>query len=234
MSGGHDRIVIQEQLLADAHAAARAGRIDEMISLLYDSHYLDGLTRGMQSKWSELRGEDLEDAVAEAVQELVKECRSGRSRIEQLRSWLWRVADRKAGAMFRDRVREASAAPEALMPSQVTADRESEDESSGSDEEDPDQKRLAAVRTARRLLPRLELESERLVLSVLIDAVEDGVEELSVRRIAEITGLAKSTADEAVKRALRKLRRLAREEGESARQFEAVTSGLDDDDERSE
>lgn len=215
--GQAGRIAVDRRLLAQAEAAARAGAVEDMLRFLYASKHLDGLTRSVQASWGGLRYEEAEDAVAETVTDLLRALREGSTRITRLDSWLWKVADRKATAITSTRLRGEAADAEGVVPSALAPDAAFEEDGADRDPAPrdlahPDQRLRVAVQVARRLIPRLELDSERRMVTVFVDAIEAGVEDLSIRQAAEIAGLSKSTADEALKRGLRKLERLARAE----------------------
>ena len=73
--------------------------------------------------------------------------------------------------------------------------------------------RKEAIRIARGLLPRIGQGQVVAVMEVLIDAAENGLPDLPASSIAEQVGISKSAARTLVSRGLKRLRRLAEQEG---------------------
>lgn len=199
----------QDELLQKAKEAAASGDPRGMVEALYQSFALDSLARWLRGKWPTLPHDDVDFAVAEAVDVLYQAVGRG-EKVFKIVAYLWKVSDRKAGEHYRIRVHEIAFDPEELE----RVGSRSSGVSEGSDEElDWEERRGRAIAIARSLIPRLGQSSIRAVMSYVIDAVEAGCEDLPSREIAEALGLSDDTVRQSLSRGFRKLARIVREEG---------------------
>lgn len=194
----------QRQELARAAEAGAAGDLEEMVTALYRSGYLDGLRRILAKRCSEVPHPELDYAVSRGVDALYESVRDGR-KIRNVGAFLYKVAFRRALDYARLRARESLTLDEAEWPAHV-ADKDP-------DIEDPDALRAEALRHARRLLPQLGQTNVQRVMAMVLDAVEAQVDDLSNEDIATALGLSIDTVKQSKSRGFRRLRRLAHEEG---------------------
>lgn len=222
----------QDAQLEAAKQAAASGQPVQMLEFLYKSRALDGLVRRLQSKWSRLAPSDIDMAVARAVDAAYDFLKSGKT-VPRLVGFLWKAADRRAfdytrllrGQMPTDPAIVANVSdPNAVIP--------------GEEPDDSELKRDAmikrAVQIARKLLPKLGQETMRRVMSLVIDAAEQGLEDLPNSHIADVLGLSVDAVKTSKSRGLERLKRLAKEEGLIA--YTEITSlaGTADADDRSD
>jgi DNA-directed RNA polymerase specialized sigma24 family protein len=201
----------QEAQLEAAKQAATQGQPLQMLEFLYKSHALDGLVRRLQSKWSRLPSADIDMAVAKAVDAAYDFLRSGKT-IPGLVGFLWKVADRRAFDYSRLLRSEIATDPKIIADvAHPNAGIPGEEPDSGEDERGAMIQR--AVKIARKLLPRLGQETIRRVMSLVVDAAEEGLEDLPNRHIAELLDLSVDTVKQSKSRGFERLKRLAKEEG---------------------
>jgi DNA-directed RNA polymerase specialized sigma24 family protein len=201
--------------LERAKAAAAAGDATGMVEALYQSALLDGLVQNLDLRWEALQREDAEDAVSEAVSSAFEAVRDG-ERVGGLAQYLWRIADRGMMARIAARRRERALTAEDLALERHAGDVGRLDAIEPGRQVDaisPEERRSLAIRLARQLAPRLNQVNEERTVAVLIDAVEAEIPELTSTELGKLTGLKPDTAYRAVVRGLRKLSRIAAEEG---------------------
>lgn len=195
-------------LLATAQSAAAARDAIGMVEALYASGYLAGLKRLMQRKWGKLPTADVEDCVADAVNEAYLAV-SSRRRVADLGAWLWKTADNRAADRWRRDhapIRGLDEAPERYVP-------EPDDEERTRSDALDDFRRVEAVRLARRLLPSVGHGQIREVMTLVVDAVEAGQPDLPPAVVADTLGITAPAARSLMSRGLERLRAAARTEG---------------------
>jgi DNA-directed RNA polymerase specialized sigma24 family protein len=218
------------ELFGAAELAASQGRPDLMIEALARSGFLDGLVRGLESRWrNKLPRSEIEHCVAAAVDSAYATIRAGGS-IRELGAWLWKVSDNVANDSWAQdhRLRE------------TMADDIAEPAPAMSDEERDTQDRLAehrraeAVRWARRLLPRIGQGQVLAVMELVVDAVEKSIPDFAPGVIADSLGIGVDAARTLLSRGFARLKREARREGiefpeDLAEADEPVLTDSDDD-----
>lgn len=199
------------ELLGAAQDALNQGDIVGMLSALIESGYLDGIRRRLQREWrNSLPLEELDLCVAHAVDSACSAAGSGR-RVRNLGPWLWKAAENTA----RDRW-SLDFAHRAELDETV---RRTEGEVRETDTERAERLDLAevrrkkAVQIARELLPRIGRGQILNVMELVIQAVEDQRHDLPASSIAETLDISPKAVRSLVSRGLRRLRRLAEEEG---------------------
>jgi DNA-directed RNA polymerase specialized sigma24 family protein len=202
----------QDLQLEEAKKAAAGANPLRMVECLHKSRALAGLVRRLQSKWPGIASSEIDMAVAKAVDAAYEFIRTGK-KVFQLVAFLWKVADRRAFDYHRSAVREIPTDPTIL---ESVADPNSAAPGADDEEraEDERQKKVErAVKIARSLLPRLGQENVQRVMSLVIDAAEQGLVDLPNAHIADVLGLSLDTVKKSKSRGLQRLKRLAREEG---------------------
>ena len=198
-------------LLQRAQEAVNRGDVGEMLLTLTESRYLDGLTRRLQEKWGRvLPWTEVDDCIAKAVDAACSAVFHGRA-IRSLGAWLWKsadnIADDKWQSDYRPRVEfdedNVSAAPDIGVTDGERQEREEVEEL----------RRREAIRIARRLLPWIGEGQVVDVMELVIDAAADGLPDLPASSISEALGISKNAARLLVSRGMKRLRRLAEQEG---------------------
>jgi DNA-directed RNA polymerase specialized sigma24 family protein len=175
----------QEVALDRAQAAVVIGDPRAMVEALYESGYLDGLTRSMHRRWDRLPVEDIELIVAEAVGVLYEAVSQGK-RVLNIKSYLWKVADNLANKLHETKVLE-DAIPDDLEDPTTTSQRP-DDEGDPYDEIEPEERVRMAVVIARSLLHKLGERNIRNVMEYIFDAVEAGRDDVTTEEICEALG----------------------------------------------
>lgn len=195
------------QLLERAQEAVNRSDPVRMLEALTASRYLDGLRRRLQVQWgSSLPPTEVDECVAQAVDAACAAAFKSR-RISSLGSWLWKAADNTANDKWKHDYSHRREIDSAVL------------EAAGDSLEGEERRSLAeahrreAIRIARRLLPRIGQGQVILVMEVLIDAAENRLPDLPASAIAEQVGITDHAARTLVSRGLKRLRRLAEEEG---------------------
>ena len=198
--------------MQEALQAAKDHRPDRMLEALAMSGFLDGLTRLLDGQWGQMHRMDIEDCIAKAVDEAYNAISQGR-KIRNLGGWLWKAANNKTHDLwkkdfefrdsnFRDFERIASTSESSL----TDEEREKRDKLAEFHREE-------AIRLARRLLPKIGKGQVVSVMELVIDAVEQGVPDLSASDIGDTLGITADAARTLLGRGFTRLYRVAREEG---------------------
>jgi len=225
---GSDPITQATALLATAQAAAAAKNAVGMVEALHASGYLAGLKRMLQAKWSKLPAADVDDSVAEAVEEAYAAV-SNRRKVGNLGAWLWKAADNIANDRWdRDHavMRQVDEASERVGDPELHPDERRERDALS------EHRRTEAVRLARQLLGAVGHGQVRDVIDMVIDAVEAGEPDLSPEVVADTLGISKDAARALMSRGLDRLKTAARAQGIELP--EDIPSDISSDDETEE
>ncbi len=175
-----------------------------MLEALAASGYMDGLVRRLEWHWSSLPRHEIEDAVAEAVDSAYDAVSKGRP-VSSLGGWLFKAASNIASdrweADYRSRTDDDVDAVGPAQPEDEDAERLD------------DYRRAEALRLARQLLPRIGQGQVVDVMTMVIDAVEQGVVDLSASSIADTLGLSDGAVRSLLSRGFERLQREAQREG---------------------
>lgn len=198
--------LLAAELLRRAAEAASAKDPVGMMAALHASRFLDGLVRRLQQRFRQLPEVDLEECVAEAADSLYKDVSEGVV-IRQITSYLYKVAERRSLNLITRR------------PA-VRSVRDNDGGQARDDDHAQDVERAAyreeALGIARRLLPQIGRENVQKVMRVILDALNDGLHDITNAEIAEATGLSQDTVRTCRHRGFVRLQRLAAESGLSA------------------
>ena len=214
----------RSRLEQEVVSTASAGKPIEMLEALYASRFLDGLTRRMRSKWKGLIADDVDDAVAMAVGVLYRDVKEGKV-VSDPFGYLWRVTDRKAFSIRQQRTDERATDPVNLDRIESEPDLSDDDEARG---EDGTILRKKTVEIARSLLPQIGQANVVKVMEFILEAIEQGAEEITTGQIVEATGLSSENARQCKSRGFRRLERAAKEAGYVGMDFDL---GMTEDDE---
>ena len=222
------------KLLEKAQQAVNRGDVIEMLEALTASRYLDGLTRRLQRKWGgSLPWTEVDDCIAQSVDAACLAVTGGRP-IRSLGAWLWKSADNIADDKWRSDHDRRAEFDDATGPG--ASETEETDQERESRQELEELRRKEAIRLARELLPRIGEGQILDVMELVIDAAEDRLPDLPASSIAEALGISKSAARTLVSRGIKRLRRLAEQEGVEAPtelpEMDTDVEGEEDDDAR--
>ena len=196
-------------LLEAARRAAADGRPDEMITALAASHFLDGLKGRLSREWQgRLPESETDECIAVAVDSAFEAVGGGKS-ITNLGAWLWKAANNKAYDRWHS---EYALRTDAEIEDLRVAD-DLEDGSVKADDELIEYRRKEAIRLARHLLPRIGQGQLVDVMSIVIDAVEQGVQDLPPTAIANSLGISADSVRALLSRGFERLSREARHAG---------------------
>lgn len=202
------------ELLNRAQQAVNRGDVVTMLDALFASRYLDGLTRRLQKRWGgSLPWTEIDDCIAWSVEAAYEAVSCGRP-IRCLGAWLWKSADNLANDRWRfDYSLRAEIDEDTVPGSPYTSETDHE---MVNRQELDEIRRSEAIRIARELLPRIGDGQIRDVMELVIDAAEDKLPDLPAASIADALGISKSAARALVSRGMKRLRRLAEQEGVEA------------------
>ena len=197
------------QPLERAQQAVNRGDLVEMLEALTASRYLDGLTRRLQEQWgSSLPSAEVDECIAQAVDAACAAVFKGRS-IRSLGAWLWKAAWNIANDKWRSDYSRRQDFDATAWSGVVEADKTD----SAERQELEEAHRKEAIRIARQLLPRIGGGQVVDVMELVIDAAENALPDLPASSIAEALGISDNAARTLVSRGLKRIRRLAEQEG---------------------
>lgn len=197
-------------LLQRAQEAVNDGEALKMLEALTASGYLDGLRRRLQTRWDSLPPSEVDECVAQAVDAALAAVSQGR-RISTLGAWLWKAAWNRADDRWRSDYSRRGDFDTALHQAQMAPSETLEEVAEQHALREA--RRREAIRIARELLPRMGRGQVVAVMEVLVDGVENEIFDLPPSFIAEQVGISEDAARTLVSRGLRRLRRLAEQEG---------------------
>ena len=220
-------------LLEQAREAARRGQPHRMIEALTLSGFTAGLLRRFQSQWPRMPRSEIEEHIARAVDDAYAALSAGR-RVTNLTAWIFKASHNRIHDHWRSdfsrRVDNPDVLDEVAAPTPLTDGERAEHE------REAEGHRLEAIRLARGLLPKIGQGQVVDVMSVVIDAVEAGVADLSPADVAQATGTSPDAARALISRGFNRLARAARDAGIElpAALPEAAESAAADDNHRDE
>lgn len=198
------------RLMQRAQTAVNRGDPLDMLEALTTSGYLDGLRRRLQKQWETLPSTEVDECIAEAVDGACAAVFRGR-RIGTLGAWLWKAARNIADDKWRSDYSRRQDFDTAALPTRPDPSETVREAAARRALEEA--RRKEAVRVARELLPRIGHGQVVAVMEVLIDAAENELPDLPPSAIAEHVGISENAARTLVSRGLKRLRRLAEQEG---------------------
>lgn len=220
----------QQDSLRRATDALERNDLKGMVDALLQAGCLDGLKRWLKHKYSDLSESDIEGIIADAVEDLYNS--AGKStRAKNIAAWLVRVCTYKADDLWKSLQREPATADETLRG---LVQQEQEQEQADSKAREPF--RQQALVLARRLVPKLEVTSYKVMISAYIEAAELGLSDVSAEEICDLAGIKPASFAMTRLRAFKKLGELAAEAGYGTIDFTllAIESGEDLADEHDE
>jgi DNA-directed RNA polymerase specialized sigma24 family protein len=202
-----DGIERGNNFLQIAHEAAAARQPERMLEALEASRFLDGLIRRLERLWrGQLPRSEIDQAVACAVDAAYDAVAEGRP-VRSLGAWIWKVASNKCCDCWtgeyehRSSVQTEDLIVQPQRPATEDDDRLSEFRTA------------EAVRLTRSFLPRIGQGQIVDVLTLVIDAVEQGIEDLPSSAIAETLGLSAGAVRSLMARGFERIEREARRAG---------------------
>lgn len=197
--------------LKTATHAAKAGDPAAMLEALFASGFPDGLLHRLMKKWgNRMRREDLEDCVAIAVNSAYEAARSARG-MNDIGAWLWKAADNTANDRWTSDLKKRDENFDGY-DAIAGEDEVNERERAARDAHD-DRVRAEALRLARELLPHIGTGQVIEVMTLVVEAAEQGVPDLPAKSVAESLGISESAARTLMSRGLQRFRRKAEKAG---------------------
>jgi hypothetical protein len=203
----------QEALLREANRAASAGDPVAMVHALYNSYALDGIARYIRLKWESIPLDETRFIIASALDVLFAAVQRG-EKVRNIIAYLYKVSDNKAHQYHDAKKREQNLAdhleytlPKSQPPYEL-CDPESQ---LGEVQLDWEEKRARAIGIARELIPQPGQENVRNVMTLIIDAVAAGREDISNQEISDILGLPLPTVRTLRHRGFKRLTRIAQD-----------------------
>jgi DNA-directed RNA polymerase specialized sigma24 family protein len=202
-----------ERVKKTAQEAASQGDPIRLFAILCQEHALDGLVRRLQSHFSSIPSAEIEEIIADSIDELYYKVRGG-GVITNAIGFLWKTGYFKAQEYIREKAKFEKKTIDDLDEQTELADEPE------IDLEEREKRRIEAIKTARSLLPRLKSQNIQDVLGFVIDAVEKGIDDLSNHVIADALGLSVITVKNCLYRGFNRLSRIAQEENVISQPFE--------------
>jgi DNA-directed RNA polymerase specialized sigma24 family protein len=193
----------------EAQRAASAGDPIGMLRALGRSGFPEKLAAQIENQFWRFDREDARWAVAEAIDSLYAHLERG-ERKRNIFPYLLKAAQNKAKDLNGELARrvsfdeETDGIPE--VPEPMT------DEEREAAEEAADARRRAMYAEVKSLIPRIPQSRPRQIISIIVDAMEKGVQDLTNEEIGDMLGLTKGTVATAKSRGLDYLVELAKEE----------------------
>lgn len=232
----------QRSLLVEAKVAGTKGDDRLMVKNLVESRLLAGLHHRLAAKISARSGrrcdeDDVDDALDLAVTNLFSTLSMG-WRVSDIGAFLYRAAERRAVDLHRRR-RETSISDPSTLTAKAGADDSILDKLAREDDQmfavgDPDAgaaaRRKSGLKIVRRLLPEMKLARSQQVIEYILDAMADGVEDISDEKIGEALGITTEAVRKARERGFARLKKLAIKHGYSTGALECIPDRSDDND----
>ncbi|HET7459909.1 MAG TPA: hypothetical protein VFJ82_01625 [Longimicrobium sp.] len=193
----------------EAQRAASAGDPIGMLRALGRSRFLEKLEIQIEHQFWRLDREDARWVVGSAVDSVFDRLARGEKK-RNILPYLLKAAQNKAKDLSRERARRVSF-DEKLdgvveLPEPLTDAEREEAEAAA------DAKRRAMYAVVKRLIPRIPQNRPRQIISIIVEAMEKGVQDLTNEEVGEMLGLKKGTVAVAKFRGLEYLIELAKEE----------------------
>ena len=185
-----------------AMACAAEGDPWDMIAHLQRVNVLSGIKLTFRRKWPDLPEAEIDDMVARGVDALYDKL----SRGGEVANPVGYVLE-----VMRHEAYDYAAGHGHTVPLDAARDSISTDDVAGAAM--PDDRRAAALASARSIIPRLGQDSVQAVMRLIVDAVEDGRTTITTTELAAATGLTEESVRQCRSRGFRRLERIVREEG---------------------
>jgi DNA-directed RNA polymerase specialized sigma24 family protein len=203
----------QDAELKRAKQAAISGDVATFAEALFKSRLPEALTWRLRKQ---LPDDDVDAIVAEGIGSTYEALQTHGAKID-LAAWLSKTCYNKARARYTMRKNTVTEDPldveritkpdRAQLEPPIT--REEQEEA----EERSAKKRIDAIKLARTLLPRIGGDNIQRVMSVVLDAVEQDLVDLSPEEISGIVGLSSETVRRLIWRGFERLEREAKQDG---------------------
>lgn len=213
-----------QQHLAAAVEAARRHDAKGFVLGIAESHALDGITRGLISRWPGVEPGLVEAVVAEAVDALYIKVAEDGGVVTSPGGYLWGAAQN----ILRKRYHAGTVETIPFVHGKHAPTYDPREELS----EDRNDEALhrTAIQKARSLLPRLGGEIVIKVMTFILDALEQGDVYIDNAMIAEALGLTLPTVRRSKWRGFQRLHREARKEGIDVPETLEITDDTNDQD----
>jgi len=192
-------------LVDQARAAAERKDPVGMLEALWASNLQTGLVRRVAAQYPSLDPDDCHTIVADAIDGFYEMLSQSPGTIRNPQAWLFKVALNKAYRLHDQRSRMVSLSEDGEEPTVVSEDGGTYGHTAAL--------RAEALRLARSFLPQLGQENVQRVMSYYFDAIEKGIQDLSVAEVAEVLHLTVATTKQCVHRGFQRLKRVAQAHG---------------------
>jgi DNA-directed RNA polymerase specialized sigma24 family protein len=188
-----------------ARAAAEQKDPVGMLEALWASNLHTGLVRRVAVQYPSLDPDDCHTVVADAIDTFYETLTQAPGTVRNPQAWLFKVALNKAYRLHDQRSRTVSLSEDGEEPIFKSGE--------GGNSRHPGALRTEALRLARSFLPQLGQENLQRVMSYYFDAIEKGVQDLSIAEVAEALHLTVSTTKQCAHRGFQRLKRMAQARG---------------------
>lgn len=196
--------------LDTAREAARAGQPDKMIEALTLSGFTAGLLRRFETAWPHMPRTEIEEHIARAVDDAYAALSAGR-RVTNLTAWIFKASHNKVHDHWQSEFSQRERDPTVIDG--VTAPGTLSDDERAAKDRMAEHRRREAIRITRDLLPRIGQGQVVDVMTIVIDAVEAEVSDLSSADIADALRISTDSARALLSRGFGRLERAARDAG---------------------
>lgn len=211
-------------LVGQATAAAEKKDPVGMLEALWASNIHAGLVRRVAAQYPSLDPDDCHTVVADTMDAFYETLSQSPGTIQNPQAWLFKVALNKAYRLHDQRSRMVS----------LSGDEEETDLISGDGVGAKRQAalRAEALRLARSFLPQLGQENVQRVMAYYFDAIERGIQDVSISEVAEALHLTHATAKQCVHRGFQRLKRISAAHGIRIEDFSETLNHEDEHDDQ--
>jgi len=196
---------LRKEYLEKAIDAAKAGDLRTALEALYLGHILDGLYRRLRKKWGKHSDDEIHDALAQALVQLLEKVVEGEQVLSPV-AYLIKVSDGIASNAWKHNKRYSDVEIDRLRSPEINSNETPDDV-------DTNEITKQALTIARSFLPRLGQENVQSVMEYIFDAVERGVEDVSNQEIGDALSLSQAVVRQSKVRGWQRLERVAEESG---------------------
>lgn len=197
-----------DELWTKVRDAALSYNPEEMIGLLYQSGFLDGLEKKMRNKWRRVPPEEIDKfVIGAAVDDLYGKLSNG-GKVTNPGGYLFKVAHYKAVAYIEQEKKLSNRLHKEMQLTDNFIDPFEESH----EEFDRDYCLKRSLNEARKLLGKLGQENVQKVMGYVFDSIEAQKYDVKPAEIANALGLSSGTVRISLKRGFDRLKRIAHED----------------------
>ncbi|WHX97954.1 hypothetical protein [Neobacillus sp. DY30] len=197
-----------DDLWTNVRKAAVSKNPKEMVGILYQSGFLEGLENQMRNKWRQIPPEVLDSIVIGSAVDILYEKISNGGVISNPGGYLYKVADYKAVAFIQEQKQMTTT----LIKEMKLSDNFVDPFDDSPIELDREYCLKRALIEARRLLKKLGQENVQNVMAYVFDCIEAQRYDVKPAEIAKALGLSSGTVRTSLTRGFDRLKRIALED----------------------